>query len=397
MPRVIISAGHTDSDPGSSALGLREVDLTRAIARKLIPYLRANGVITLSVPPNLDLARRIDWINGTGYSATLNDISIEIHINDGNKSGFEFWYKGDGANRSQDLAEKVMGSVTEETGLPSQGVKSEHEHEFGSLAFISNTNTVSVILECLYIDNEEDNKKLKNEKEIDKIAKGLSKGILDYLGIEFKNKNMTPTKKTKRTSNRQTRRSPVQNMNTNAQQVLRNSPPRNQQQYSQYLNQNKMQNPRGYKPGSSQMSREQRQQMIIQCYQRILGRNPSPNDLNYFLNIGITQDKLIQRMINSQEHYDMVKTKNKFLSMRNEYEKQRLELIQLREKSKDDKVIINKLTELLKQKNAYINRVKHSPSIPKALEKSEKGETSKKKYKGSFLDRMFHFFSDILG
>src|SRR5687768_3910001 len=105
MARIIVSAGHTSMDPGMSSGDLREVDLTRKIANATIPYLRSNGLITLSVPPELDLARRIEWINATGYRETLNDIAVEIHINDGGKSGLEGWYKEEGNNKSQQLAQ----------------------------------------------------------------------------------------------------------------------------------------------------------------------------------------------------------------------------------------------------------------------------------------------------
>ena len=42
----------------------------------------------------MDLSKRVDWINGTGYSKEMGDIAIEIHINEGGKSGFEFWHEG---------------------------------------------------------------------------------------------------------------------------------------------------------------------------------------------------------------------------------------------------------------------------------------------------------------
>ena len=68
-------------------------------------------------------------------------MAIEIHVNDGAKSGFEFWFEGDGTNKSEKLAQDLMDSATKETSLPSQGVRSEYDHEFGNLAFINKTNT----------------------------------------------------------------------------------------------------------------------------------------------------------------------------------------------------------------------------------------------------------------
>ena len=70
MARVIISSGHSSANPGSVANGLREVDIARQIAKATLKYLRMQGVISLSVPPEMELLQRIEWINGTGYLAT---------------------------------------------------------------------------------------------------------------------------------------------------------------------------------------------------------------------------------------------------------------------------------------------------------------------------------------
>ena len=101
MPRAILSSGHTSADPGSKANGLVEYELSRKISRAVLPYLRQHGIITLSVPADLDLLKRIDWINKTGYDETNNDIAIEIHINEGGKSGIESWYEGEGESNSK--------------------------------------------------------------------------------------------------------------------------------------------------------------------------------------------------------------------------------------------------------------------------------------------------------
>lgn len=462
MARVIVSSGHTSQSPGTVANGLREVDLTRAISKKVIPYLRANGLITLAVPPNLPLQNRIQWINGTGYSTQFNDISIEIHVNDGGKSGFEFWFGGKETAKSQNLAQDIMDEVTQETGLDNQGINPHTNHEFGSLAFINDTNTISLILECLYIDNPIDVAKLTNEAELDKIGKGIAKGILKFLNVPYQetpksfkqprktvpaiNTNTTPANKY--SQHNQNLYNQINQTQTSQQKINNSTPTTNTKQHTQ-INPiktnststttpkkqdfqtigNNTQSPPPYIPptptgqntgstlgtptiptisGSGNqnsddtkpekpISRDERKNMVIKNYKKILGREPNQNDLNYFLNIGITEDKLIKRMVDSQEHLDMVKANQEYQKLKANEKQRSIELTKLRGENEDRRIMQEKLTQLLHKKNAQIAHLRTKVSILAQNQKGANKDNNKKKEKGSLSDRFFHFFSDILG
>ena len=434
MARVIVSAGHTNNDPGTIIGNLREVDLNRAIARKIVAQLRANGIITLSVPPNMDLQKRIDWINGTGYNSEFDDIAIEIHINDGGKSGFEFWFEGQGQNASQELAQKIMQNVNTRTGLPSQGVKSEFEHKYKSLAFLSKTNTTSVLLECLYIDNKEDATKLENDDELNKISKAIAEGICNYLKIEYiEAESPNPVQAIPATqqqpssniqSNPSTRQQPQVQQNITKPAFPNNAGTFQQPQPIQansfntkpannYTTGNYQPNdyygsaPTGFssqdgiQPSQPQMSREERKEMVIRLYKKILGREPNQNDLNYFINIGITEDKLIKRMIDSQEHLDLVNSKLDFDQNKEIYEKQKIELSRLKAENNDQKTLLHNLSRLLHQKNRHISEMKVKlekidPSFH-GFKAQISEEIKGHEYKGTFSDRVFHFLSSFLG
>ncbi|KXK08345.1 MAG: Sporulation-specific N-acetylmuramoyl-L-alanine amidase [candidate division WS6 bacterium OLB21] len=186
MPRVIISTGHSSSNPGTIANGLREVDVIRQIAKATLPHLRANGIISLSVPPDLDVSQRIEWINKSGYAEENNDVCIELHLNSGGDSGLEGWYEDEGQNKSEALAEDILQKTAEETGLKNNGAHSEYDHEYGSLAFLHETLPVAALIECGFIDNNDDAEFLKKPENIEKVGRGIAKGILKYFGIEFK-------------------------------------------------------------------------------------------------------------------------------------------------------------------------------------------------------------------
>jgi hypothetical protein len=371
MARIIVSAGHTKADPGSSHGDLKEADLTRAIAKKIIPHLRASGVITLSVPPDLDLSKRIEWINGTGYAAKYNDVAVEIHINDGNKTGYEFWFGGEEEAKSQKLAEGIMDTLKEDTKLPSQGIHNHTKHEYGSLAFIEQTNTISVMLECLYIDNEEDIKRLKDESFVDKMSESIAKGILKYLKIDFKK---APENTTNQSPTQQTTQ---ENQNNTSQ------PP------SQF----------GAYPPRKHMSKAEREEMIINMYQRILGRNPNQNDMNYFLNIGIDEDGLLKRMVNSQEHLDILQAAQQYYMMRTKFETQSYDITRLQVESRDKDIMVHNYKQLLHQKNQHISRLNAQLQQYTGRPGNKNGPPNspqKKQYKGTIGDRIFHFFSRIL-
>jgi len=290
MPRAILSSGHTSADPGSKANDLVEYELSRKISRAVLPYLRQHGIITLSVPADLDLLKRIEWINKTGYDETNNDVAIEIHINEGGKSGIESWYEGEGDSNSKKLSDILVKSITTESGLPDQGSKSEYEHEIGSIAFLHDVNSITTLVECGYIDNEADAKFLKDDKNIDKLAKGVAKGVLEYFGVPFRDLPQGSPPVVAR-PNPSTPTPPVN-------QFQQTSMPANNFQMPSY-------NPGGMQgfdsnlppsqPAGGFMSRDDRKKMVNEMYTKILGREPTQNDLNYFLNIGISEQDLLKR------------------------------------------------------------------------------------------------------
>ncbi len=169
MPRLLISAAHTLESPGVVVENLKEADLTRSILKKIVTHLDSTEVEYKAVPLDLPLMQRINWINSQEYSEEKGDLFVEIHINDGGKRGFEFWYSGSAGsdNNSQKLAEYLIENLSKKTGYESQGAKSEHDHEIGSLLILNQTHPIAAALELLYIDNEEDQKILRDESKLD--------------------------------------------------------------------------------------------------------------------------------------------------------------------------------------------------------------------------------------
>lgn len=397
MPRAILSSGHTSADPGSKANDLVEYELSRKISRAVLPYLRQHGIITLSVPADLDLLKRIEWINKTGYDETNNDVAIEIHINEGGKSGIESWYEGEGDSNSKKLSDILVKSITTESGLPDQGSKSEYEHEIGSIAFLHDVNSITTLVECGYIDNEADAKFLKDDKNIDKLAKGVAKGVLEYFGVPFRDLPQGSPPVVAR-PNPSTTTPPVN-------QFQQTPMPANNFQMPSY-------NPGGMQgfdsnlppsqPAGGFMSRDDRKKMVNEMYTKILGREPTQNDLNYFLNIGISEQDLLKKMVDSQEHADLVKSRQEVIKAKEELNQHNTELLQLRASAEDQKVIIRNLHALIAQKNQAIAHMQQQLGMMQNYQNAQQSVSisnapteTKHNYRGTFLDKLFKAFSDL--
>jgi hypothetical protein len=397
MPRAILSSGHTSADPGSKANDLVEYELSRKISRAVLPYLRQHGIITLSVPADLDLLKRIEWINKTGYDETNNDVAIEIHINEGGKSGIESWYEGEGDSNSKKLSDILVKSITTESGLPDQGSKSEYEHEIGSIAFLHDVNSITTLVECGYIDNEADAKFLKDDKNIDKLAKGVAKGVLEYFGVPFRDLPQGSPPVVAR-PNPSTTTPPVN-------QFQQTPMPANNFQIPSY-NSGGMQgfdsNLPQSQPTAGFMSRDDRKKMVNEMYTKILGREPTQNDLNYFLNIGISEQDLLKKMVDSQEHADLVKSRQEVIKAKEELNQHSTELLQLRASAEDQKVIIRNLHALIAQKNQAIAHMQQQLGMMQNYQNAQQSVSinntpteTKHNYRGTFLDKLFKAFSDL--
>lgn len=357
MARVIVSAGHTQSEPGAVVDDLKEVDLTHTIAKKITSQLRQNGIITLSVPPELDLLKRIEWINKTGYSSETEDICIEIHINEGGKSGFEGWFGGEDEDTSKDLTTKIIESACSKTGLANQGVKNHKEHELKSLMFLQKTKPTGAILECLYIDNADDQAFLKDDSKLDLLAQGIVEGIMNFFGAEsaaaVPNTGQFPQAG-----------GSFPSASPSFPRTPPYSPAPQAQPYPSYVP------PSPYGGGNVggaygggqqnvQQSREERKQMVQEKYQQILGRKVNDQDLNYFINLGLNEDQMIKRIVDSQEHADMVQGYQEYKKIKPEYEQLKIDKQRLEVQLRDKEDILDKQNDSIAQKNRTIQELQN--------------------------------------
>lgn len=279
MSKIVISVGHTPQDPGAKAGSLVEFELATKISNEVISILKDQKYDAYGVPYDLDLAATINWINTGAFSSSENDVCIDIHINDGGGSGIEGWYRDRGENKSAQLTKSIVSAVAKETGLPSIGAKSEYDHPFKSLAFVHNTECVSALIECGFIDNAEDAALLGSEEGIKKFAIGIVNGIKDYLSsVGKEKKDVSEHQKAFQSSN-----IPL---------TLGNEP---------------------LSLGGSQAGGmgvlNERRELIRRLYREVLGREADTKGVAYYMysNPTALEDQIRKEMTQSTEHVEMVK------------------------------------------------------------------------------------------
>ena len=188
LKTITLSAGHTpNGETGASANGLHEEIINIQITKKVAELLRRHSIPILEVPDDLTLVQTIAWINAR---ASQIDLCLEIHLNAGGGTGVEAWYYQNLVTKADDIESKnlatiVCETVAEETGWRNRGAKGESTNQHGKLGFVHDTKPLAALIECGFIDNVSDIELYKTEEGVMKIATGIAKGLLAYIGEEW--------------------------------------------------------------------------------------------------------------------------------------------------------------------------------------------------------------------
>lgn len=177
--RVFLNPGHDrEYDPGACHWsGSREADIAWEIGCKVQEYLEAAGVETaIMQSDNLcgwDCNRedRPDAVCPTA-DAFGADLFVSIHCNAFNRAakGTEVEYvSGAGQVAAQCIHDQIVNAL----GTVDRGVKYR-----GDLMVLKHTDAVAVLIECAFIDNDEDHELLVTRT--DEFAAAIARGITDY-------------------------------------------------------------------------------------------------------------------------------------------------------------------------------------------------------------------------
>lgn len=175
MAKVFIDAGHGGSDPGAVGNGLKEKDLTLAIAKECAKVLRAAGVqVKLSRASDTypTLGERCRMANSWGA-----DLFVSIHINSGGGTGFEtFIYNGGVPAKTKQFQNILHQTIATGCGLKDRGKKRAGYY------VLKHTAMPAVLTENGFIDNKNDAAKLKDTAWLKKVGRLHAEGVLKFLG-----------------------------------------------------------------------------------------------------------------------------------------------------------------------------------------------------------------------
>lgn len=173
---VIIDKGHYPIEPGASANGYKESDLTNSIGEKVISILRNEYKLNVGCSTGT-LQERTTYENKNGCKCF-----VSIHINAGGGTGFESWiYKKGGE------AEKIASSINSK--LQAHPLKNRGIKENQSFYVLKNTKAPAVLIECAFIDNLNDIQYVSNN--IESISKSIADAIGNYLGKKVESTSST--------------------------------------------------------------------------------------------------------------------------------------------------------------------------------------------------------------
>ena len=180
---VVVDAGHGGVDGGAvgSKTGVVEAGLNLTVAFAVRDALEAEGINVLMTRTDEDALADTKQGDMQARRKLMNtegvDLVVSVHMNrftDPSISGpMAFYMKG--SAEGQRLAERVIASVCEAVGRP---VRSANP---GDYFVIRESPAPSVLVECGFLSNAEDEALLQTEAHQQKLARGIVDGILAYL------------------------------------------------------------------------------------------------------------------------------------------------------------------------------------------------------------------------
>jgi N-acetylmuramoyl-L-alanine amidase len=189
--KFVLDPGHGGHDPGAVANGLKEKDLTLAMAkhtgRMLGEYEGVEVIYTRTDDRYLSLEERAEIANKVGA-----DFFLSFHVNAGGGTGFESYiYNGNVSAKTIAYQNVIHGEIMRAIGNVTDRGKKRANY-----AVLRLTNMPAILTENLFIDNANDAAKLKSDQFLQQIAYGHVIGLEKAFGLKKKGGQITVQKDT---------------------------------------------------------------------------------------------------------------------------------------------------------------------------------------------------------
>ena len=174
--------------------GVLEKDLNLAIAQKLQQFLEQGGtnvIVTRSddngiydVSGNIRSKKNSDLKNREKLMKESSaDAFVSVHMNkfpDGQYSGPQVFFSGNN-EKSEGLAKQVQSALIEALAPPSSRDVKKAD---GSIYLLKQAKLPAILVECGFLSNEEEQKKLLDDSYQTQVAWAIYCGILKYFNEE---------------------------------------------------------------------------------------------------------------------------------------------------------------------------------------------------------------------
>ena len=179
--KFLLDYGHGGNDPGAIGIdGVKEKDIVLEVGKRVKYHLERHQQIVIE---SRDSDKTVS-LTERSNKANVNkvDLCISIHCNAFTQTtaqGFEI-YHYDGSTRGQQLAKCILDNIKKaKLYTKNRGLKTNNLHMTREVI------APSVLIELGFITNAFDKKLIVENRENFAIA--ITKGILEYWGIQYKN------------------------------------------------------------------------------------------------------------------------------------------------------------------------------------------------------------------
>lgn len=188
---IIVDAGHGEPDEGAEAQnGITESDINLKIAKKLQNLLEQSGstVILTRSDENAIYDANASSIREKKVSDIKNrvklgnessaDIFVSIHLNKINEEQYSGWqtFYNSKSDNGKNLATQIQNGLNEIMQIDNNRVSKTIENVY----IINNVEIPTTIVECGFLSNSDELKKLQQDKYQDRLSWGIYNGIINY-------------------------------------------------------------------------------------------------------------------------------------------------------------------------------------------------------------------------
>lgn len=186
--KVVLDPGHGVEEPGKRSPdgSFLEHEGNLDMAFRIKKHLERHNVtvvMTRTDEHDVELEHRVKISNDAHP-----DLFVSVHSNAAgngedwyNARGFGIYTSMAGADAGRNRAARMVINRAVEEGIHLWGGGLHHE----AFYVVRNTVASAILIEQLFHDNKEDVALLKDEEYRQKIARAISKGVLDFLGLAW--------------------------------------------------------------------------------------------------------------------------------------------------------------------------------------------------------------------